>query len=406
MPLSEPSPGTAALPLTLLAAAGFLSAAGARIVDPLLAPIAHDFHTDVATVSVVIAAFVLPYGLNQMFLGPVGDRYGKLKVMQAALIGYTLFTGACALASNLAWLTVLRACAGASSAGLIPICLAYIGDAVPYRQRQRTLSRFLTGVVLAQSLAGPIGGLFGETIGWRGAFVLLAAAGAMVAVGLAARIRTLPDRTGTATFRPAIYATMARVPVARCLLLATVAEGALLPGCFPFIAPYLNHAFNLSYGTVGLVLAAFGIGAFCYTRWAGCFIERLGEAGQVLFGGLLIAGVLVLGMLSGTWPTFILVQAGIGLGYFTLHTVMQTRATELLPDARSTAVSTFVFLLFLGQAIGALGFGRAIDLVGYRWAFLGDAAGIVLLTLWLAAFIHRSGQHPAGAAGLVVESGK
>src|SRR6185437_12620339 len=258
-------------------------------------------------------------------------------------------------------------------AGLIPVCLAYIGDAVPYALRQETVSRFLTGVVLAQTLSGPIGGLFGDHVGWRGVFVLLAACGAVVAASLAVRIRSLPDRRGVASFRRENYVAMAVTPFARQLLIATVVEGALLPGCFPFIAPYLAQHFGLSYGVVGLILAAFGIGAFGYTLYARSLIAHLGESGQIL------------------------------LGYFALHTVMQARATELLPDARSTAVSTFVFLLFLGQAVGALGMGAAIAAFGYRTAFLGDAAGIILLTLWLARFMHRTGQQADGGDALVAK---
>src|SRR5690242_3400064 len=150
------------LPLGLLAAAGFLSSAGARVVDPLLAAIANDFGTTIPAVSIVVAAFTLPYGLLQLVLGPVGDRFGKLRLMLAALLGYAVFTGACGLARNLTALTLLRACAGGASAGLIPVCLAYIGDSVPYGIRQVTLSRFLIGVMLAQTIAGPVGGAFAE----------------------------------------------------------------------------------------------------------------------------------------------------------------------------------------------------------------------------------------------------
>ena len=101
------SQGTAertALPLGLLGAAAFLSSAGARVVDPLLHAIATDFGVGVPDLWIVIAAFTLPYGLSQLLLGPVGDRFGKLRVMLAALAGYALFTGACALASDLAGL--------------------------------------------------------------------------------------------------------------------------------------------------------------------------------------------------------------------------------------------------------------------------------------------------------------
>ena len=93
MPDTQAPPDAAILPLGLLAAAGFLSSAGARVVDPLLHAIATDFSVTVPQVSVVIAAFTLPYGLNQLVLGPVGDRFGKLRVMLGALLGYALFTG-------------------------------------------------------------------------------------------------------------------------------------------------------------------------------------------------------------------------------------------------------------------------------------------------------------------------
>ena len=392
---------TVALPLRLLAAAGFLSSAGARIVDPLLAPIAHDFHRSVPQVSIILAAFVFPYGLNQVVLGPVGDRFGKLRVMLGALLGYSLFNLACGFAGNLPELTVFRALAGASSAGLIPVCLAYIGDAVPYHLRQVTLSRFLTGAVLAQSLSGPVGGLFGDHIGWRGVFFVLSGAGAALACLLASRLRHLPDRSGRALFRLSDYAALARAPVARSLLLLTVIEGALLPGCFPFIAPYLNHAFGLSYSMVGLVLACFGVGAYVFTRFAKVLIGRLGEAGQVLLGGVLIAAALAVGMTGANWVVFTAAEAAIGFGYFALHTVMQARATELLPDARSTAVSTFVFLLFLGQAIGALAIGAGIAAWGYRVTLTANAAGTALLTVVLAAFMRATFQHAPGGPTLV-----
>lgn len=380
----------AAIPMTLLAAAGFLSSAGARIIDPLLDVIAGDFHVSVPTVSVIVAAFTLPYGLNQLLLGPIGDRFGKLRVMMAALVGYALATAGCAMASSLSALTVMRMMAGASSAGLIPVCLAYIGDSVPYEDRQVTLSRFLTGVVLAQMLAGPVGGLFGQSLGWRGVFLLLSCAGFAAAALLAARIGALPDRRRSgATFRAAPYLALARHPGARRLLLATLVEGALMAGSFPFLAPYLHDLFGLSYLQVGLMLSCFGLGAFAYTRGVRPLLERFGEAGLVLLGAAIMAAAILLASASHAWQVFPLVEALAGLGYFMLHAVLQARATELLPELRATAVSSFVFMLFLGQGAGALAMGLGIAALGYRGAFQVQAAGIVLLGMYLAALMRR-----------------
>ncbi len=379
-----------ALPLGLLAAAAFLSSAGARVVDPLLHAIATDFSVSVPDLWVVIAAFTLPYGLNQLVLGPVGDRFGKLRVMLGALVGYALFTGACALASNLAGLAVLRACAGAASAGLIPVGMAYIGDAVPYEQRQVTLSKFLTGIVLAQTLAGPVGGVFGQYVGWRGVFLVLAALAVLVAAAFVVRIRGLPDRRSPGRmFKPENYLRMARHRTGRLVLLAAVLDGALFVGCFPYLAPYLHEHFGLSYAPVGLILACFGLGALAYTRLARPLLARLGEGGLALAGGLLMAAALATAVASGRPWLFVPVELALGLGFFMLHSVLQARATEMLPQARATAVAAFACLLFLGQSVGALLMGAAIARFGYKTAFLLDSGGIVLLTLWLARVLRR-----------------
>lgn len=390
------------LPIGLLATAAFLSSAGARIVDPLLHVIATDFGTTVSGVSVVVAGFTLPYGLAQILLGPLGDRLGKLRVMLGALVGYALFSAACATASSLPMLVVLRAAAGATSAGLIPVAMAYIGDMVPYEQRQVTLSRFLTGTVLAQALAGPVGGVFGSYLGWRGVFVLIGVAAGVAAAVLALRIRRLPDRqAGAATsFNPRNYLILARNRFARLLLLGAMADGMLFVGSFPFLAPYLHERFGLPYAQVGLLLAFFGLGAFAYTRLARVLLRTLGEGGMQLLGGVLMAAAVALAVLTPAWPVFILVQTMLGLGFFTLHGVLQARATELLPKARATAVATFAFMLFLGQSLGALLIGLGIARLGYQGAFLLDAAGILLLAVALSALVWRpvSAASPAAPA--------
>ena len=383
-------PSQSALPLGLLAAAGFLSSAGARVVDPVLHAIAVDFDVAVSDLWVVIAAFTLPYGLNQLVLGPVGDRFGKLRVILGALVGYAVFTGACATASDLPSLALLRACAGAASAGIIPVGMAYIGDAVPYEQRQVTLSKFLTGIVLAQVLAGPMGGVFGQYVGWRGVFLVLAAVAVGVAAGFAIRTRGLPDRRSPGRMiNPENYARMARHRTGRLVLVAAALDGMLFIGCFPYLAPYLHERFGLPYAHVGLLLACFGIGAYFYTLTARRMIPLLGEGGMVLGGGLLMAAGLALSVASGAWELFILVELMLGLGFFMLHSVLQAQATEILPNARATAVATFACLLFLGQSVGALVTGVLIARLGYRGAFLLDAAAIVAMTAWLWRMLRR-----------------
>jgi predicted MFS family arabinose efflux permease len=60
-----------------------------------------------------------------------------------------------------------------------------------------------------------------------------------------------------------------------------------------------------------------------------------------------------------------------GFGFFMFHNTMQTNATQMAPQARGTAVSSFAACLFLGQSVGVV---LAASLAGP----LGSAAVITL----------------------------
>ncbi|MFN7000610.1 MAG: MFS transporter, partial [Elioraea tepidiphila] len=108
---------SAALPLPILILTGFLSGAGIRLADPLLALIASDFEARVAAAAPVVAGFTLAYGLAQPVLGPLGDRFGKLRLIAVCMACYGAATLAAALAPSLGALTVARAVAGAFAGG-------------------------------------------------------------------------------------------------------------------------------------------------------------------------------------------------------------------------------------------------------------------------------------------------
>ena len=121
-------------------------------------------------------------------------------------------------------------------------------------------------------------------------------------------------------------------------------------------------------------------------------LAALGESGMVLTGGLLMASGLALAVFSPGWMWFIPVELMLGLGFFTLHGVLQARATEMLPAARGTAVATFACALFIGQSLGALLIGAGIARLGYGQAFLLNTGAILLLGVWLWRTLRR---HPS-----------
>jgi predicted MFS family arabinose efflux permease len=87
--------------------------------------------------------------------------------------------------------------------------------------------------------------------------------------------------------------------------------------------------------------------------------------------------------IAGSWPLFIPALFVIGLGFFTMHSTLQIRATELAPQARGTALSGFSFFLFLGQSVGVSIIGYIVDGPGYAYAFGAASIGVAVLAGWL-----------------------
>ena len=384
-------------PISLLAAAGFAAGAGIRLLDPLLPLVAAGFGITVAAATFIVAGFMLPYGLGQLITGPLGDRFGKVRVACFALFLYGMAQIACAFALELPVLIALRAMSGLFAGAIIPLLLAHIGDTIPYGQRQETIGRFLTGMVMAQMLTGPIAGVVGETMGWRSAFVVLGLLAVAVSLLMASRFAgTLwqaPAAGGGRKQGVFAFVRLLRHPAARKLLIAAFFDGFLLfGGAFPYVGSYLIEQFGLSAAHSGLVVAGFGLGAFVYTRTARRLIRAMGESGLLLVGGLGLALGIGLLAIAGDWRAVVAIQLGLGLLFFMFHGVLQARATEVMPEARGTAVSAFALALFLGQSAGSLGFGAILALAGYRVAFAAIAGGALLLAVWTWSAMRRRQQ--------------
>lgn len=360
-----------------------------RLMDPLLPLLAADFGVVVAAVAPVVAGFMLAYGAGQLVTGPLGDRFGKVRVATWALLLYGLGLAASTLAWDLASMTVLRTATGLVAGAVIPLAIAWVGDAVPYEDRQATIGRFLTGMVMAQLLVGPLSGVVAQFFGWRASFLVLAVL-ALVVGGLLARRLGAATMLGGAVgqargFGFAQYLRLLRAPAGRRLMAAAAIDGAaLFGGAFPFTGAYLIERFGLSPAEAGLVVGGFGLGASIYTRAAKRLIARLGEQGMVAVGAAAIAASLAGMAVAPGWWVVAVLQVPMGMAFYMFHGVLQARATEALPEARATAVSAFAMALFLGQSLGALAFGAVLHAAGYGAVFAGAAVVVAGLGAWVA----------------------
>ena len=398
--------------LRLLGLAAFCSMASMRLCDPMLVTLSQEFQVTTGDASAVISAFAVAYGVLQLVYGPLGDRLGKVRVIIAATAACALFSALTALAPTFTVLVLARAAMGAAAAGIIPLSMAWIGDQVPYAQRQEALARLMGATVSGMMFGQWFGGFAAQNWGWRSAFAALALLFALAAAGLLRQLRggqgaavqvPAPGSaagTGAATATAAaappasalsyVHKTLAllRVPRVRWVLTVTAIEGACAFGTLAFVPSRLIDGFGLSASAAGAVMVLYGVGGLCYSLFARRWLAALGERGLALTGGTLLAA----GLLALAWsPWMAGAVAGCfasGLGFYMLHNTLQTQATQMAPEARGTAVTLFACLLFLGQSCGVLAMAASVDRGLLAPMFTLAALGVGVLGVLVSRKLH------------------
>ena len=393
-PPPQPAPPALGRPIALLSAAAFVSVATMRVADPLLPQVANEFGVSAGEASLVTTAFALAYGLCQLIYGALGDRFGKYRLVTLMTLASALTTAVAAFAGSLPLLGLARFVSGATAAAIVPLSMAFVGDHVPYQGRQAVLARFLTGTIMGLVGGQVLGGTLGELVGWRSVFVLLGSLFLLVGLLLALELRSarVPTPILSSSISPASilrgYRLLLGRAWARVILVTVFIEGFLFYGAFAFIGAYLHIRFDIGYAIVGLILAAFGLGGLLYALTVRRLIGWFGERGLALGGGIVLAVgfvIVALGPLASMAPAITL----LGLGMYMLHATLQTHATQMAPEARGLAVSTFANALFVGQAAGVWLAGLTIDRIGFAPVFVVLGFALTGLAAWFAALLAR-----------------
>src|SRR5215212_9645677 len=272
----------------VLQAAVFMVSAEARVIAPLLPAIALGFQTSVAAAGMLITAYTIPYGLFQLIYGPLADRFSRQRVIGVALGLFSLGTLISGFAPNMLILDLLRLCTGAAAAGVIPIALAYVGDAIPYERRQTVRVQIISISALGGVLSAALGGFIAALVSWHVLFVgygLLACAVAALMLRLPViRLRTPQPRAG-GLFGP--YGAVFRLagPRAIALYVLVFFEGTAALSTIGYFGALLFERDHLSYAAIGALLTCNGIASMIAGRFVGRLVRRLGERGMLLIGG-------------------------------------------------------------------------------------------------------------------------
>lgn len=387
--------------IALLSLATFSSMVAQRICDPMLPQLSLDFSASLAQAARVVSMFAVIYGVAQLLWGPLGDRLGKFRVVAWTTLACAVGSVLCAVALSLDALVAARMLVALAAAAIIPLSLAWVGDSVPYAQRQELLARLGLGTTLGIVAGQVAGGLITDALGWRWAFVFLTllfgASGALLLVdgrrsgamqaGLQPPSGSGDSDRDTRSARPGIGSQARQIlslPWPRVVVLVALIEGATGFGVLAIWPSHLNLHHGLSLGASGSIVALYGLGAVAYMLSARHLIPRLGERGLTLTGTSTVGACALVFALTPNWMLALPAAFVAGFGFFMFHNTMQANATQMAPHARGTGVSMFAAALFMGQSLGVVGATQLAQQLDTGPVIAMGGVGVTLLGAFFA----------------------
>lgn len=162
--------------------------------------------------------------------------------------------------------------------------------------------------------------------------------------------------------------------------LISVCQGMMIP-----VLPIFTRTFDASYGIVGLVLAAEGVGQICGNLPVGTLLRRVGRNNTMRIGVVIVVATVLALYWSQTVFQVVCLRFVTGVGHAVWNVSrMAYLAEETVSQGRGRAIATFGGVGRMGSFIGPGVGGVVAAAFGIRAPFLAYAIiGLVVLVIVL-----------------------
>lgn len=410
----------------------FISPVSSSMVAPALGAIAADFNiTSTSEEELVLSIFVLAYAIGPLFLGPMSELYGRVRVLQLANLFYLVWNLACGFAQNKGEMMAFRFLAGLGGSAPLAIGGGLLSDCWRPEERGRAISVYSLAPLLGPAVGPIAGGFITENTTWRWCFWATSIACALIQISglfflqetyapelLKRKKKAMIKQTGnqnlhtehddpnrtfkmhlkTALVRPFIMiGTQPIVQVLAIYMAYVYGLMYLVLSTFPTI---WTDVYGESTGIGGLNYISLGLGFFLGTQIGAPVNDGMyrrlkkknGGVGRsefripLMFPGSILTpiGLFIYGW-SAEYKTFWIVP-NIGAAIFAMGTIMIFQASQTyVVDAYTRFAASAVASTTVLRSLAGFGFPLfaipMYDALGYGWgnsllAFVSIALGI------------------------------
>lgn len=333
----------------------------------------------------------------------LADRTSRVWIMTGALAVWSGFTMLCGMAGNFWQLFLARMGVGVGEAGGVAPAYSLIADYFPAHLRSRALAIFSFGIPIGSASGVLIGGLLAAHIDWRWAFLVIGAAGILLAPVFRLMVKDPPRGRydPVPAEKPLPFLAVVRLAASKpsfwLMSIGSACASMVGYGVMYWMPTFLARSLNMDLVSRSQLFAAIlFVGGIAGMAAGGILADRLGRRGKAMYAiipaiAFLIATPLyALGVMAGTpMQVLLLFLVPQALGLMWLGPVI-TIVQHLGPASSRSQMSSLFLLVnnLIGIALGTYAFGKLSDLLkpfygadSIKYAFLWGLSFYVLAAI-------------------------
>ncbi len=373
----------------------FASMLGIGIIAPILPFYAQKLGASGIWIGIIFSGYSLTRVVFLPIVGRISDRKGRKVFIVWGLFLYAGISLVYILARSVVELSIIRMIHGASSAMILPVVQAYVGDLTPRGKEGLYMNSFNVSAFLGMGFGPLLGGALTHAYGIASAFYALSG---LSTLGMILAIWLIPVRsqirglTMPGKMRPSFIQILSDNRVlAICIFRAS--RALWRRGIIAFLPLYAVPYLHMSLTEIGSLLSVYLLVGGLLEGSMGWIADRVRKMPMILIGSFaspflmafiplikhpFLLGVLLVAMASSSAVSRVAVQAlGVKIGRnYGMGSVM---------GIYSSAMG-------VGGIIGPLVFGVTMDVLGIKSVYYAGSLLGILGAFWMLYYFRRA-QH-------------
>lgn len=349
------------LAIAILALAGFVIVTTEFLIIGLLPAMARDLGISISDAGLLVTLFAFTVMLFGPPLTAMLSHLDRKKTFIAILMIFAASNALAAVSSNIWVLAFARFVPALALPVFWGTASETAGLMAGPKQAGKAVARVYLGISAAMLFGIPLGTLFADAVGWRGAFWALTVLSLLMALLL---WMVMPSIAPTEKVGLAKQAKILADPRFIINLLLSILLFTAMFTAYTYLADTLERIAMVPPAQVGWWLMGFGAVGLIGNGLGGRYVDASPLGSTIVFALLLAVGMSASVPAAGSVPLLCAVLLVWGVAHTALFPICQIRVMQTAPQAQALAGTLNVSAANAGIGLGSVIGGLTIDQLG------------------------------------------